>query len=255
MIEYLGAHHNVDQEFRKNWGFIDKLNFLRRKYVRHREWTKENQTEAIRSLGYRNTKSINPLLQLVAGPTEKWQALEKIVASSKEKVGSDVKFRCLQGSLTEGQVIKLLQAVAAEEISLDDMNRKANELKLDAAIKVCTAQLLGMATFAEVEEKYGDLVFNAERRKSFFAAFKDYKPKKDKGTKTVLVPPTFARYVEDIRVRKTNQQQLIESGKLFTVAETVHKVFQIDVQNLVQLVSKDRKFECCKYLSLDSRIF
>ena len=27
-IEMLAAHHNIDQEFCKDWSFVDKLNFL-----------------------------------------------------------------------------------------------------------------------------------------------------------------------------------------------------------------------------------
>lgn len=67
-IEYLAAHHNIDQEFRKRWDFINRLNFLRRKYVRaDYEWKPETQEQAHRALGFATVKTMNPLLQLVAG--------------------------------------------------------------------------------------------------------------------------------------------------------------------------------------------
>ena len=75
-VEFLAAHHNIDQEFRKDWDFVDRLNFLRRKYLcAGGEWKPETTKEAVRAVGYSSTSSLNPLLQLVSGPKEKWEAL------------------------------------------------------------------------------------------------------------------------------------------------------------------------------------
>lgn len=246
-IEYLAAHHNIDQEFRKDWDFVDRLNFLRRKYVRaDHEWKKETKREAARALGYASEQSLNPLLQLVAGPKAKWEALRKVLLNAKEKIGSEAKFRCLQGNLTEEQIIQLLTEVAEGRLTLEQMASQANDLKLDARIKIAAAQLLNCKTFAEVQQRFGGAAFSDSKRRSFFAAFSKQKEKGRKKSRegTVMeVPETFSVYVETVRRSAAQISDLLSSSiKPFRVNNSDHYIFELDVSNLQQIVSEHAKF-------------
>lgn len=251
-IEYLAAHHNVDQEFRKDWSFVDKLNFLRRKYVRANcEWKKETKAEACRALGYASEHTLNSLLQLVAGSKEKWNALIKVLQTSKEKIGSEAKFRCLQGNLTEEQVIFLLSEVAEGRLTLEKMASQANDLKIDAKIKICAAQLLNCKTFEQVQQTYGPAAFNDGKRKTFFPGFAKQpmrKSRKKQGSEILLdVPENFRHYVELVRRSSANLNDLLsESIKPYHVNDSNHYVFQLDVANLHNIVVEHAKFNIGK---------
>ena len=180
-IDYLAAHHNVDQEFRKQWDFIDCLNFLCCKYVRpDHQWKAETQEQACHALGFATVKTMNPLLQLVVGSKQKWEALKRVLNGAKEKIGSEAKFQCLQGELSEESVINILESVADGKITLEQMQNQATELKLDARIKSATAQLLNCKTFEEVQKKYGTAAFNEHKHQSFYTAFACLKQGKGK---------------------------------------------------------------------------
>ena len=72
VIEYLAAHYNTNQEYRKCWDFVDKLNFLRPKYIcAECTWTDSVVKETIRALDYKDA-SLNSVMQLVADSKEKW---------------------------------------------------------------------------------------------------------------------------------------------------------------------------------------
>lgn len=246
-IEYLAAHHNLDQEFRKNWTFTDKLNFLRRKYIRNNyTWTAECRSQAAKSLGT-TEQSLNPLLQLVGGSKEKWNLLDKIISNPKEKVHSDAKFRCLQGAISEDQCIKLLRDVAEEKITLEQMKALANDIKLDIKIKQMATTLLNCKNFKEVKEKYGK-AFTKSRRSSFIPAFALKKKRgKARTSETELssdVPESFAKYVEQVRVSKGGFVEASTSNvKPFQIGNTQHWVYQVDVAYLSKLVEDRKKFE------------
>ena len=143
-IEYLATYYKFDQEFRKQWDFINHLNFLCHKYVQaDHQWKAETQEQAHHAL---TVKTMNPLLQLVAGSKQKWEALKRVLNGAKEKIGSEAKFQCLQGELSEESVINILESVADGKITLEQMQNQATELKLDAHIKFATAQLLNYKT-------------------------------------------------------------------------------------------------------------
>ena len=243
-IEMLAAHHNIDQEFRKDWSFVDKLNFLRRKYIRAKfDWSKEVVEEACKALSFQSGKTINPLLQLVSGSKAKWVALNKILTTSKEKINSEAKFRCLQGNLSEEQVVDLLQRVANGVISLEDMAREASELKLDVKIKTAAAQLLKCADFRAVEKKFGLQAFSEDKRRSFYPAFSKFKTikgrKKAGEAALVEVPESFARYVETVRTMTSGIDEIIKGSlKPYRINNCDHYVFEIDVGNLEKIVSE-----------------
>jgi hypothetical protein len=251
-IEYLAAHHNIDQEFRKDWEFVDRLNFLRRKYTRANfEWTVETKKEAARALGYASQQSLNPLLQLVSGSKDKWNALAAVIDKSKEKINSEAKFRCLQGNLTERQVVALLRDVADGKLTLDQMNTEASELKLDARVKTAAAQLLQCKTFEQVQTKYGVSAFSDTKRRSFFAAFSKLKEKKGKrktkDAALIEVPDSFSKYVETVRLVKTAIPDVLSSSmKPFRVGESDHYVFEMDVSQVSQIVAQHAKFNIGK---------
>ncbi len=251
-VEYLAAHHNIDQEFRKDWDFVDRLNFLRRKYMRANcEWKKEAKKEACRALGYASEHSLNPLLQLVAGSKPKWDALQRVLQTSKEKIGSEAKFRCLQGNLTEGQVVMLLSEVAEGRRTLEQMATQATDLKLDAKIKASAAQLLGCKTFEAVQKRYGLAAFSDTKRRSFFAAFSKQKEKKGRkkaGEGNLLeVPETFAHYVETVRRSSASISDVMSASiKPFRVNNSDHYIFELDVSSLEKIVSEHAKFNIGK---------
>ena len=49
----------------------------------------------------------------------KWEALKKVLDNATEKFGSEAKFRCLQGDLSEESVMELLESVAAGTITVE----------------------------------------------------------------------------------------------------------------------------------------
>ena len=253
-IELLAAHHNIDQEFRKDWDFVDKLNFLRRKYVRaEMKWTEDATKEAVRALGYSSAKSLNPMLQLVAGSKEKWEALARLLATTKEKVNSEAKFRCLQGELSEDQVITLLNSVAQGTKTLDQMANEAGELKLDYRVKIAAAQLLKLKNFEEVVETYGALAFSDTKRRSFWPAFAKLKERKGRkksvSRSQIEVPDTFSRYVEQVRQTHGNIGIALETSlKPFHVKDVDHYVFELDATHLARIVSDRPKFPIGKPL-------
>ena len=256
-INFLATRHNVNNEFRSDWNFKDKLHFLRRMYLNTDcEWTNKAQKEAASDLGYSNIKSLNPLLQLVTGSNNKWSALDKVLKTSKEKIGSEAKFRCLQGDLTEQQVVELLLSVVEGKRTLDQMAREATDLKLDTRIKTAAAQLLKCKDFEEVQRKYGLQAFGEAKCRSFFAAFFKLKEKKSSTKKKgrsglIEVPDTFSRYVEQVRLMASQLTDIVSASlKPFHINGCDHYVFELDVGQLEKIISEHSKFNIGTYYYL-----
>ena len=133
--------------------------------------------------------------------------MKKILETTKEKINSDAKFHCLQGNLTDGQVIRLLQGLADAKYTFEEMKGMAEEMKLNCNIQMRIAELLHEKDFEAVQANYGSTVFNEERRKIWFASFKAMGKKKE-----ALVPTDFQNYVEAVCWHQEGVQQQILAG-------------------------------------------
>ena len=273
-IETLAAHHNVDQEVRKKWEFVDKLSFIRRKYTRleGNKWTKE-ASESVRSaLGMKTVSSVSPLLQLVQGTKAKFDLVLKIATDNQKTIKSESKFKCLQGDITETQQIELLTKVAQGTMTLDEMNTKAEEIKLDVKIKRAAALLLNLNNFDEVEKEYGQQAFSFQRRKTFFQAFKQQSQRRRQSLPTssdtkqqehtrradkvaIEVPPQFSLYVEQVRQRQQQVRKNLVSEAI-EIGTATHEVYSLDVKDIAHIVRNRPKFNACKFTwHFYSRIF
>lgn len=203
----MAARHNVDQEVRKKWDFKDRLLFLRRRYLRDNAgWTKQSKSDAQLALGYKSVQTLNPLLQLVAGSAKKWGHLLSIVTNKDLKVSSEAKFKCLQGTLTGDQIEDLLEQVANGKLTLEDMAKEANTIKLDVRVKLAAVTVLNFNNFDEVIAKYGEYNFGVNRRRSFFPMFAKARggrnATKSGKQKASHIPEGFIKYVDSVRVQK-----------------------------------------------------
>lgn len=234
-ISDFGTRHNIDNELHNKLSFVDKINFLRKKYKNNVDtWTPAAVKEAYTSLGYKDEKSINPLLQLVSGSKNKFELLMKIAADPKMKVASDSRFRCLQGVITASQAEDLLQKVVDKVIDLKGMALLANRIKVMARIKKAATTALNCSSFPTALAQYGASTLGDEQLEAFIPAFKQTGKAKTEGD----MPELFKHYIEGVRRRKMTvfsphaQQAII-------VGETSHEIFELDVLDLGQVV-KDR---------------
>lgn len=197
-IESLAVRHNVDNDFRKKMNFLDKIQLLRRKFVRAGyKWTVTEKEASVAALGYKTTKAIDPLLQLVAGPKEKYGALKQIVEHAHQlklgSVNSDAPFRCLAGKLSTEDQIELLQKVANGKMNLKMMSLEAKERKTMTNIKEQVANYLNVGTYEQAVQNYGEAALGETVLKSFLKAFQQ-QTKADKKT----LPSSFQQYLEII---------------------------------------------------------
>ena len=218
---------------------------MRLKYQREGgTWTARAKAEALLTLGVTEEKTIDPLLQLVAGPREKFQLVRAIVdgksknAKKLGKVGSDAKFRCLQGRLDDDQRIALLQKVVNGELDLKQMAAEAEKMKTLVIIKEHTVKFLGFTDWEEVCHHYTEDLLNESMLAGFVAQFQ--KRSKGEHAKNEM-PAGFRSFLEQVRLTGTLAASARPAVETLKVNNTNHRLFNNDVKELVSLISKDKK--------------